>query len=162
MSLPREINRIYKMWLMCNRTWQKLYFAKILDLEYQRTPLTTLWVTHFWNQMFRVVLRTGLCIHVGSHSETGRGHSKWAKFPRQVRCQPFYFILYKPERAQCSKYHNCPLTYPCLSLGLWFGLCFCCLFLHKHLSVAFDSFKTALYCIPCTAAKAKGIMCPSV
>ena len=60
--------------------------------------------------------------------------------PRQTR-----------KGAQCSKYRNCPLTYPCLSLCRFLGIplwplrCFSCLFLHKHLYVAFDSFNTALY-----------------
>ena len=84
-------------------TRQKLYFATILDLERQKTPLTTRWVAHFWRLMFRVVLRTGLFMLVASHSEAGRGDSKWAKYPRQdqsskCRCQPLCFILDKPER----------------------------------------------------------------
>ena len=38
----------------------KLYFATILDLEHQRTSLTTQWDAYFWKLTFRVVLRTGL------------------------------------------------------------------------------------------------------
>ena len=62
-----------------NKTRQKLYFAMILDLEHQRTPLTTRWVAHSWKQTFR----TGLWMPIASHSEAGRGDSKLAKYPRQ-------------------------------------------------------------------------------
>ena len=79
-SLPTEINGIYKM---PNKTWHTLYFATVLDLEHQQTPLTTRWVAHFWKLKFRVVLRTGLWMRVASHSEAGRGNYKWAKYPRQ-------------------------------------------------------------------------------
>ena len=55
---------IYKM---PNKTQkQKLYFATILDLEHQQTPLPTLWVAHLWKLTFRVILKTAIVKQAGA------------------------------------------------------------------------------------------------
>ena len=56
-SGQRAMSSHRNKWLykMPNTTRQKMYFATILDLEHQGTPLTTQWVAHFWKQTFRVV-----------------------------------------------------------------------------------------------------------
>ena len=91
---------------MCNKTRQKLCYATF-DLEHQRAPLTSRWVSHFWKLTFIwVVLRTGLCCTEPFWSR--QGESKWAEYPRQdrwslCRCQPLYFTLRQPRKgAQCS------------------------------------------------------------
>ena len=68
---------------MANKTRQKLYFATILNLGHQRTPLTTRWVAHFWKQTFEVVFRTVLWMPIANHCEAGRVDSNWTKYPRQ-------------------------------------------------------------------------------
>ena len=72
-------NRNQYIYKMPNKTRQKLYFATILDLDHQQTPLTIRWVAVFWKRTFRVVLRKVLWIPIASHCEAGRGYSKWAK-----------------------------------------------------------------------------------
>ena len=74
---------------MCNKTRQKLYFTMILDLEHQQTPLTIRWVAHFWTLKLRVVLRTGLFMHVASHSEAGRAILNEANTRDRTNSQKF-------------------------------------------------------------------------
>ena len=114
MSPSTEINGIYKM---PNKTRQKLYFAVILDLEHQWTPLTTGWLANFRKQTFRVVLRAvNLWMPVASHSEAGTADSKWAKYPKTgpiVRISVSTTPLHpgQPRKgAQCAKYQNSPLS----------------------------------------------------
>ena len=51
---------------MPTQTQQKLYFATILDLKHQRTPLRIRWVAYFWKRTIRVVSRTDLWMPVAS------------------------------------------------------------------------------------------------
>ena len=109
---------------MCNKTRETVF-------RYDTISSSTNTTNHLMSFTLLKTNFKGLCTWpLASHSEAGRGDSRMRQIHETgpiVKVSTTVFPRPTRKGAQCSKYLNCTLTYPCLSLtvfleypsGLW-------------------------------------------